>query len=85
MGCCGNNKKFPSKLKQIKNLSVTSADVISHALKTGKMAADKETVEKRLSICNGCRYKVSNRCAVCGCYLNDKAGLAAAHCDLKKW
>ena len=84
MGCCGN-RPLPSLRQQVQNLSLTVANVVAEAIKTGKLMASKDLIEKRVALCQQCRHKSGNRCSLCGCYLAPKLALIASKCDIKKW
>ncbi|HND36769.1 MAG TPA: DUF6171 family protein [Nitrosomonas sp.] len=81
---CGDCS-FPSLSTQGKNLGLSIFNVMTQAIKTGKLRATAETVEKRLEICNGCEFLKDNRCLECGCFLALKAGLHAENCPKGKW
>jgi len=91
MSCCGNRKrlnintKLPPITKQFGNLVLSLANVIAHAVKSGKVIADNSTIETRVNICKGCRHLIQSRCSICGCFITLKAGLKAEHCPLKNW
>lgn len=86
MGCCGKSKKkYPSKVKQVSNLTLTLANVIAHAISSGKIKAEDDVIAKRISICSGCRHLDKTRCTACGCWVSVKAGLRAESCPLKLW
>jgi hypothetical protein len=46
---------------------------------------DKETRNKRESICNECASKKDVRCEECGCFLIALRKIETAKCPLKKW
>lgn len=79
--CC----QKPGLLKMARNLASSIKDTLLHASKTGEVAADYATVEKRLTICEACPEKTGPRCRVCGCLLRLKAGLFSSRCPLNKW
>lgn len=85
MSCCKGKSAFPSKKKQIVNLVLSVANVLAYALRTGKVSADPNTVEKRVNTCKSCRHLTDNRCSVCGCFINQKAGLKTEKCPLNLW
>jgi hypothetical protein len=60
-------------------------NVFTQALKTGKVAASAEEVEKRISTCQGCEYLKDERCSECGCFIALKAGLKSEKCPKEKW
>lgn len=87
MGCCNNMTMAAlKKLKeQAKSAILTATDVLAEALRSGEVAADKNTIDKRVGICKSCEYLNGNRCNLCGCYINAKAGLKASTCPKSKW
>ena len=84
MGCC-NKRPVPGLHKQIADLTLTAANVIAHAAKTGQVIADKGLIERRIALCKGCSQLNDSRCAACGCFIQIKAGLKISQCPLKKW
>lgn len=48
---------------------------------------DKETVNNRRKICDGCevRNTAVDMCTACGCYLPAKLKLKLAECPLDRW
>lgn len=53
---------------------------------SGKLElADKETVEKRRNICNGCEANVAEICTACGCIIPAKIRLAKSSCPMELW
>lgn len=83
MSCCG--KPRISTAKKLTSLSLTLANVLANAARSGEVLAESPTVEKRLAICGKCRHLAGARCNLCGCFLSVKAALAHAHCPLKLW
>lgn len=49
--------------------------------------SDKELIEYRLNICNGCEWfnKKLKKCRQCGCFMNLKTTLRRASCPIGKW
>ena len=49
--------------------------------------SDKELIESRLKICNGCEWfhKRLHKCRKCGCYMKLKTTLRQAKCPIGKW
>ena len=87
-GCCGGGRPLPPNpnlRRRLTNLAVSVANVMAHAMQTGKVRAEKTVVEKRVHICKNCRHLESTRCTVCGCYIVAKAGLAAEKCPMGLW
>lgn len=88
MGCCGRGlvkRKRTSFAYKVKEATKTAKDVVKTAITSGKVSADENIVKIRLQRCKTCRHLVKNRCQVCGCFMNVKAGLKAASCPLRKW
>lgn len=85
MSCCKGKSARPSKRQQAINLVLSVSNVIAHALKTGKAMASSNVVEKRVQTCKTCRHLEQNRCNVCGCFINIKAGLISEKCPLNLW
>lgn len=77
--------KFPSKTAMAKNLSLSMFNVMTQALKTGKVMVPKKEVQARLAICAGCPFLQETRCSACGCFIALKAGLKAEKCPKGKW
>jgi len=85
MGCCGKFNKMPSVTQQVKNLILSTANVLAQAALTGKIRAEPQVVGIRIGLCQKCRYLEGTRCTVCGCYIALKAGLKAESCPMRKW
>lgn len=86
MSCCGGKSgKKPKTSEMMKNLTLSVANVVKQALRTGKIMASEATITKRVNICNSCRHFDKGRCNVCGCFLSVKTGLSAEKCPIKKW
>ena len=86
MSCCGKSyKKYPSKAKMLSNLTLSIANVIAHAISSGKIKADNDVIAKRVNTCKNCRHLDKTRCTACGCFISVKAGLRAESCPLKLW
>lgn len=49
--------------------------------------SDKDLIEYRLSICNGCEWfnKRLAKCRRCGCFMQLKTRLEKAQCPERKW
>lgn len=86
MSCCGKPKrKMPTKSKMVASLTLSVANVVAHAISSGKIKAEDTVISKRVSVCQSCRHLDKTRCTVCGCNVSIKAGLAAEKCPLKLW
>ena len=85
-GCssCGGkqDKPLPSLATQAGNLI---SAVGQHAM-SGFTETSKETLEKRMTKCNGCEeLRSDGRCSKCGCYMQIKAKWESAKCPASKW
>jgi len=60
-------------------------DIILHAGKTGEIRAPLNLKNKRLKICEKCKYLKGLRCSQCGCFMHIKADLIATRCPLDIW
>jgi hypothetical protein len=80
---CGNEEKekFPPIMQQGKNLIRTLKE---HVKNKGKLV-DNEEYDRRMSACRQCKRFQGKRCLECGCYMETKAYMEAARCELKKW
>jgi hypothetical protein len=60
---------------------------VSRHVKSGAKQVDKETYEKRMSICDTCVFRQGNRCshASCGCFLAKKASWESESCPIGRW
>ena len=84
MGCCNGHRKTTVPYK-IKEAVLTVSNVLSHAIRTGEISADKGIIERRLAVCQSCSHLQGSRCDICGCFMHLKAGLVATNCPIKKW
>lgn len=82
-------KKYPSLIEQVKNLSKFTLDVIKHLNNTGgkNLFVDDNIFNERMEICKKCDKYDSNqkRCMECGCFLESKARIILESCPLEKW
>lgn len=86
MSCCKGKSVLPPKREQVSNLVLSVANILSNAIRSGKILADKDVVSKRIEICKNCRHLTdTNRCTVCGCFVNKKAGIKVEKCPLNLW
>lgn len=76
---------MPTKAKMAANLTLSIANVVAHAISSGKIKAENAVISKRISTCQSCRHLDKTRCTVCGCNISIKAGLASERCPLKLW
>jgi hypothetical protein len=72
---------MPSLPRQAWNLARSLADFVADGLKT--VAFDE--YRRRLEICDGCQFRLDNRCRKCGCRLSLKARGRAFRCPANKW
>jgi len=76
---------YPSFGSMVVNAAATFADFVAD----GFALADDAEVERRLAVCRKCEFfdALQERCIQCGCHLNGKVRIAAAHCPLPdpKW
>lgn len=72
---------LPSTLQMAANFAKALAAHVMDGL--DKVAPD--TLVSRLGICTLCDQRTDNRCAVCGCFCEEKAGWASSVCPLGKW
>lgn len=58
-----------------------------HLLDHNKIVEDPKKAEQRLEICKGCPefMQITSQCKKCGCFMNLKTRLEAAHCPIGKW
>lgn len=54
------------------------------AIKKSDQVPDEE-YERRLAICRECEKLNEGTCLACGCYVELRAAMKAAHCSRKKW
>lgn len=68
---------LPSKIQMAKNLATAVAKHIA----SGADTVSNEEYEQRLAACNRCPNLVeSERCGLCGCYVERKAKWATSTC-----
>lgn len=73
--------KLPGKITMAANFAKA---VTSHVADGGKKV-DATALEARLEICTLCGQRSDDRCAVCGCFLAEKAAWRSSDCPLGKW
>ncbi len=83
-----DKKVLPSTLKQAWNYTKALAGHIA----TGRKTLPVVEIEARLDVCSLCEMRTANRCAVCGCYLDEgpngeegKAMWEEQECPLGLW
>ena len=71
----------------VKNFSLSMANVLTHATKTGQVIASKEKILNRIVVCGTCPdyQKFRGKCKKCGCFLVVKTGLEAEKCPRGLW
>lgn len=79
-------ENLPSKTEMAGNLAKTAKDAFKLWLKEGTLFANDSTAKARISVCLECEFlNQDNRCTVCGCHMETKVKLQAAHCPKAKW
>lgn len=73
--------QLPGKITMAFNLASAMAAHVAD----GFTKADEETVRSRLEQCSLCEQRVNDRCAACGCYLENKAVVRTSECPLGRW
>jgi len=66
-------------------MAATAAQAATQFVASGFQTVPPECQQKRLQVCEGCKFKQENVCQVCGCYLDKKAWLPFEDCPLGKW
>lgn len=56
-------------------------------LNKDKYSKNKEEIDRRISICEGCEHfiKMTKQCSKCGCFMKLKTKLTDASCPIGKW
>lgn len=85
MACCGRKNKKVGNLEAGKNLVLSLANAIRHAVKTGKLSASDEVIENRITTCRACNDLRGNRCLSCGCFVVLKTAIASEKCPKAYW
>jgi hypothetical protein len=65
----GEKKRFPSAAQMVWNLAKSLASFVADGCKLVSV----EQYEARMKMCDGCGFRVGNRCKDCGCFLSWKA------------
>ncbi len=78
---------YPSLPQMAKNLGKDIVKNFQSVAAGNSINAEKNEIEKRKAICNGCEFfnKQSERCMKCGCYMAVKVYLKASNCPIGKW
>jgi hypothetical protein len=61
-----------------------AAAVASHVVDGVAKVLDPD-LESRLQVCSLCEQRRDDRCSVCGCFINVKAGWRTSECPLGRW
>lgn len=86
MSCCTPSFKSVGPGQTAINFFMSVKNAVGHALRTGKIKADDETIKKRVDTCFNCEYlQNKSRCKACGCFVVAKAGLDAEKCPKGYW
>lgn len=80
-----DKNKFPSFYEQVKNLSKLASDVTKDILNDEPILASKDVQDERLKICETCCHNYGGRCALCGCWLDNKVKFSSSRCPVMKW
>lgn len=79
----------PSIGKKFTNVRKAAQKAYKHALQTGDIKADKETITHRLAICSQCPFNKKRMfgatCMKCGCNIKLKTAVQTESCPIKKW
>jgi len=87
LGCRDEDKpKLPSKITMAKNFALALVGYVGDGLKK----SSPELLRQRLEICTVCPMRATDendndRCAKCGCHIQEKAAMAGQLCPLGKW
>jgi len=66
-------------------LASNFAKAVAAHVGDGLQKVEPEQLEERLLVCSLCDQRRDNRCSVCGCFLEPKAGMRSSSCPLGKW
>lgn len=69
----------------VKNAASAGIRIVSKAIEGSTLFVSKEIVEQRRSICDGCEFKSSLRCKLCGCFIEAKIKLTTEQCPNGAW
>lgn len=82
LGCLDEDKpKLPGKITMAANL----AKAVAEHVVTGAKQAEPDEYKARLEACQVCDQRRDDRCAVCGCYILEKAKWLEQPCPLGRW
>jgi hypothetical protein len=86
------NPEDKPKLPSLPKMAWNYAKAIAKHVATGAELAGEEEIQARLDVCALCDQRAANRCAVCGCFLDEgpdgregKALWKESVCPLGKW
>lgn len=73
--------------KETTQIANTVTETVKENIIQPIIQLDEDVVEKRIEICRSCEHfiKDSQRCNLCGCFMNWKTRLTSAHCPIDKW
>ncbi len=82
-----NPDSMPSIKNMALNLVSTAKDVVKDAVVRGVINASEDVSANRLNTCKECEHlsQETFRCKLCGCNMEMKVKLSAAHCPINKW
>jgi hypothetical protein len=85
-----NPNDYPDFWEQMKGFAEFTGKQLKEVSKPnneGSIFVDKETQDKRMSICEGCSFfdKSQTRCRQCGCFMTVKTKFRTVQCPLKFW
>lgn len=78
MGCIGCEIKEEAANVDVKQLIEEQLALEIHRV-------DAPLLEKRLSICRSCPFRVNHTCSKCGCFYEFRANLSMKHCPERYW
>jgi hypothetical protein len=82
---------LPPLTEEAKNLASSLWKVVKDYAKGNDLEVGKEEYEARIERCTLCEQRVNDRCASCGCFINEKARIASypeeakVFCPLVRW
>lgn len=74
-------QQLPSKFRMVRSFAGSMAEFA----RDGFRLVDDEEYERRLSICQACKFFYKSRCMKCGCGLKRKARGRVFRCPIGKW
>ena len=66
-------------------MAANFAKALAAHVADGREKVERDTYEQRLTVCSLCDQRTGNRCAACGCHLDQKAAWRSSLCPLGKW